>query len=171
VSLDLAWRDSVSKGEGRSKGHRNTSLAGDARVDWSEAFALVPSLTVGYVWHAGVHAAEVAEGLVRIGFDIVSPVVWDKGTWPLSSPKRASEEEAQDHPTQKPALLYEAPIRNHTRRGDALYDPFVGSGTAIIAAERSDRRCYAMDVDPRYVQIAKERWETLTGKEAEKADG
>ena len=38
-------------------------MSGDTRVDWSEAFALVPSLTAGYVWHAGVHAAEVAEGL------------------------------------------------------------------------------------------------------------
>ena len=41
-------------------------------MDWSEAFALVPRLRVGYVWHAGVHAAEVAEGLERIGFEIVS---------------------------------------------------------------------------------------------------
>lgn len=207
IELDLAWRDAVTKTKGRSKGHHNTSLRGDTRVDWSEAFALVPSLTVGYIWHAGVHAAEVAEGLRRIGFDIVSQVIWDKGAWPLSrgwfhwqhepcwvvrkkkakvpflgsrdqstiwqapSPKRASEEEAQDHPTQKPALLYEAPIRNHTRRGDAVYDPFVGSGTAITAAERSGRCCYAMDVDPRYVQIAKERFEALTGKTAEKADG
>ena len=207
VELELAWRDAVTKTKSRSKGHRNTSVTGDARVDWSEAFALVPSLTVGYVWHAGVHAAEVAEGLVRIGFDIVSQVIWDKGAWPLSrgwyhwrhepcwvvrrkkakmpylgsrdqstiwqapSPKRISEEEAQDHPTQKPVLLYEAPIRNHTRRGDAVYDPFVGSGTAIIAAERSGRRAFAMDVDPRYVQIALERWQTLTGMQAEKADG
>jgi len=50
----------------RTKGHRNTSISGDTRVDWSEAFELVPSLNVGYVWHAGVHAAEVAEGLLRI---------------------------------------------------------------------------------------------------------
>jgi len=206
VELDLSWRDTASKGKGRAKGHRNTSLSGDARVDWSEAFALVPSLAVGYVWHAGVHAAEVAEGLRRIGFDIVSQVIWDKGAWPLSrgwyhwqhepcwvvrkqkakvpflgsrdqstvwqapSPKRASEEEAQDHPTQKPALLYETPIRNHTRKGDAIYDCFAGSGTAVVAAERSGRRAYAMDIDPRYVQIAKERWETLTGKKAEKVD-
>ena len=64
---------------GRSRGHRNTTLSGDTRVDWSEAFALVPSLSVGYVWHAGVHAAEVAQGLERIGFEIVAQVIWDKG--------------------------------------------------------------------------------------------
>jgi DNA modification methylase len=206
VELDLAWRDEVTKSTARSKGHRNTSLAGDGKVDWSEGFALVPSLTVGYVWHAGVHAAEVAEGLVRIGFDVVSQIIWDKGQWPLSrgwyhwrhepawvvrrkkakvpylgsrdqstiweapSPKRSSEEDEQDHPTQKPVLLYERPIRNHTRKGDQIYDPFAGSGTAIIAAERAGRRAYAMDIDPRYVQIAKERWETQTGKTAEKVD-
>lgn len=68
---------------GRSRGHRNTTLSGDTRVDWSEAFALVPSLTVGYVWHAGVHAAEVAQGLVRIGFEIVAQVIWDKGLFAI----------------------------------------------------------------------------------------
>jgi len=69
--------------QGRSRGHRNTTLSGDTRVDWSEAFALVPSLTVGYVWHAGVQAAEVAEGLVRIGFEIVDQVIWDKGLFAM----------------------------------------------------------------------------------------
>src|SRR5450756_2310361 len=94
VSLDGSWRDGVynalgpaektymrvdgqpdaddatqapSGARGRTQGHRNTTLSGDTRVDWSEAFALVPSLTVGYVWHAGVHAGEVAAGLERIG--------------------------------------------------------------------------------------------------------
>jgi len=68
---------------GRTAGHRNTTLSGDTRVDWSEAFALVPSLTVGYVWHAGVHAGQVAEGLVRIGFEIVAQVIWDKGLFAM----------------------------------------------------------------------------------------
>jgi hypothetical protein len=54
----------------RIEGHRNTTLSGDTRVDWSEAFGLVPSLEVGYVWHAGIHAAEVAAGLQRIGFEM-----------------------------------------------------------------------------------------------------
>jgi hypothetical protein len=68
---------------GRTRGHRNTTLSGDTRVDWSEAFALVPSLTVGYVWHAGVHAAEVAAGIVAIGFEIVAQVIWDKGLFAI----------------------------------------------------------------------------------------
>lgn len=68
---------------GRTSGHRNTAISGDTRADWSEAFALVPRLQVGYVWHAGVHAAEVAEGLVRIGFEIVSQVIWGKGLFAI----------------------------------------------------------------------------------------
>ena len=61
------------------------------------------------------------------------------------------------------------PMRND--EPTEVYDPFVGSGTTIIAAEQLGRRCYAMDIDPRYVQVAKERWERLTGQEAVKADG
>jgi hypothetical protein len=68
---------------GRTRGHRNTTPSGDTRVDWSEAFALVPSLQVGYVWHAGVHAAEVAQGLERIGFEIVAQAIWDKGLFAM----------------------------------------------------------------------------------------
>jgi DNA modification methylase len=192
---------------GRTKGHRNTTLSGDTRVDWSEAFALVPSLVVGYVWHAGVHAGEVVEGLVRIGFEIVSQVIWDKGLfamgrswyhwshepcwvvrkpgvpnlylgtrdqstiWRAASPKMimsGSDEAKEDHPAQKPVVLSEIPIRNHV--GD-VYDPFVGSGTAIIAAERLGRRAFALEIDPTYAQVTIERWERFTGRQAERVDG
>jgi ParB-like nuclease domain len=52
---------------GRGLGHRNTTLSGDTRADWSEAFALVPSLEVGYVWYASAHTLEVLQGLLAIG--------------------------------------------------------------------------------------------------------
>ena len=95
VALDPTWRDHLYNGLGpaekpymvehvRTEGHQNTTLSGDTRVDWSEAYALVPSLEVGYVWHAGVHAAEVAAGLLRIGFEIASQVIWDKGLFAMS---------------------------------------------------------------------------------------
>ncbi len=237
VSLDPTWRDGVynalgpaepgylrvdgqpdandptrapGRAHGRTQGHRNTTVSGDTRVDWSEAFALVPSLTAGYVWHAGVHAAEVADGLSRIGFEIVAQVIWDKGlfamgrswyhwahepcwvvrkagarvpflgernqatVWRAPSPKMimaGSQEAKQDHPTQKPVVLFETPISNHLRPGGAVYDPFSGSGTAIVAAERLGRRCYAMEIDPRYVQVALERWEAFTRRTAARADG
>ena len=56
------------------------------------------------------------------------------------------------------------PIRNH--EGD-VYDPFVGSGTTIIAAERQGRACYAMEIEPRYVDVAIARWEQYAGGRAE----
>jgi hypothetical protein len=60
-------------------GHRNTSISMDVRADWSEAFALVPSLLVGYVWYASAHALEVLSGLERIGFEFAASIIWDKG--------------------------------------------------------------------------------------------
>jgi DNA modification methylase len=230
VQLDPRWRDGVynalgpaerpymqqegaakpdiatpspGRRRGRTVGHRNTTLSGDTRVDWSEAFALVPSLQVGYVWHAGVHAAEVARGLVAIGFEIASQVIWDKGlfamgrgwyhwrhepcwvvrrpgvpnlfigernqstVWAAPSPKMimsGSKEEKFDHPAQKPIAVIEPAITNH--HGD-VYEPFSGSGTTLIAAERLGRRCYAMELDPRYAQITIERWSAFAGAKAE----
>ena len=60
-------------------GHRNTSISMDTRADWSEAFALVPSLQVGYVWYASIHTLEVLQGLLGIGFELAGQVIWDKG--------------------------------------------------------------------------------------------
>jgi DNA modification methylase len=79
-----------------------------------------------------------------------------------------SDEEKFDHPTQKPAECMARPIRNH--RGD-VYEPFAGSGTTIIAAEQLGRRCYAIEIEPRYVQVAIERWQGFTGREAVRLDG
>jgi hypothetical protein len=72
------------------------------------------------------------------------------------------------HATQKPVELFERPIRNHTRPGDAIFEPFAGSGTALIAAERTQRRCLALELDPRYVQAIIDRWQMLTGRRAVK---
>jgi DNA modification methylase len=94
--------------------------------------------------------------------------------WRAPSPKMimgGSTEAKQDHPAQKPALLSEIPIRNHLQAGEAVYDPFAGSGTTLIAAETLGRRCLAMEIDPKYVQVAIERWQNFTGRQAERADG
>ena len=79
---------------------------------------------------------------------------------------RTGANAATGHSTQKPIALFERPIAHHTSPGDPVYDPFVGSGTALIAAEQLGRRCYALDLDPRYVQATVTRWETLTGQRA-----
>ena len=77
IELDSEWRDRAGlNGCGpaepsylkRSEGHCHTSISSDTRADWSEAFELVPSLAVAYVWHASQFTREVRDGLLRIGF-------------------------------------------------------------------------------------------------------
>jgi DNA modification methylase len=71
------------------------------------------------------------------------------------------------HGAQKPLFCMQRPIENNSRVGDAVYDPFVGSGTTIIACENTGRVCYAIELEPKYVDIAVRRWELLTGRKAE----
>ena len=77
-----------------------------------------------------------------------------------------SNEEKFDHPTQKPVELMRRPILNHTKRGHAVYDPFLGSGTTMMAAELTERVCYGIELDPRYVDVAVLRWQNFTGERA-----
>lgn len=228
VELHMEWRDDLmaakapaeasymrsaydkSRGKGRANAgnaHSQTSISGDTRADWSEVFALVPSLEVAYVWYADRHVLAVAAGMERIGFVQRQTIVWVKPygvisrthynyqhepcwygvkagataswqgdtrqttVWEAASPKMmmaGGGEEKFNHPTQKPAECMARPIRNHA--GD-VYDPFGGSGTTIVAAEQLGRRSYSMEIEPRYVQVAIERWQNFTGRQAERVDG
>jgi hypothetical protein len=89
IQLDSEWRDRAGLNGGgsaepsylkkkRTKGHQETSISGDTRADWSAAFALVPSLQVGYVWHASRFTREVLDGLLHIGFVHHQQIIWDK---------------------------------------------------------------------------------------------
>ncbi|MBK9170689.1 MAG: DNA modification methylase [Bryobacterales bacterium] len=215
VELDMEWRDRAGlNGCGpaeasymqkkRTEGHRNATISGDTRADWSEAFELVPSLQVAYVWHASKFTREVLDGLLRIGFVHHQQIVWNKGravltrthywfqhepcwyvrkknapwygkagenrsVWDSASPKfimGGSGEEKVDHPTQKPVELMRRPILNHTRRGEIVYEPFLGSGTTLAAAELTERICCGIELDPKYVDVVVQRWQNLTGKTA-----
>jgi DNA modification methylase len=75
-----------------------------------------------------------------------------------------------EHPTQKPVELFERPILNHTKRGDAIYEPFAGSGSQIIAAEMTGRACFGIEIEPRYIDVAVRRWQSFTGQSATLAD-
>ena len=75
-------------------------------------------------------------------------------------------ETSKEHPTAKPVALWEPPFRNHTRKGDVVYEPFSGSGSQLIAAEQLGRKCYGMEISPAYCDVIVKRWETLTGKKA-----
>ena len=74
------------------------------------------------------------------------------------------------HPTPKPVALVADALRDCTARGDLVLDPFLGSGTTLIAAERTGRRCRAIELDPLYVDTAVRRWEVFTGKAAVHAE-
>jgi DNA modification methylase len=70
------------------------------------------------------------------------------------------------HPTQKPIALFEIPMLNHSKRGEVCLELFSGSGSQIIAGERLERRVFAMELSPRWVDAAVARWEAFTGKRA-----
>ncbi len=69
------------------------------------------------------------------------------------------------HSTQKPVECMRRPIENNSKPGDRVYDPFVGSGTTIIAAEMTGRLCHAIELSPHYVDVAVRRWQAFTGKQ------
>jgi DNA modification methylase len=76
------------------------------------------------------------------------------------------EDAATVHGTQKPVECMRRPMLNNSAPGEAVYEPFCGSGSAVIAAETTGRVCLAMDIDPRYVDVAVLRWQRLTGRSA-----
>jgi DNA modification methylase len=87
--------------------------------------------------------------------------------WDSPSPKffmSRSDEEKYDHPNQKPLSLARRPILNHTQRGELVYEPFLGSGTSLVAAEMIERVCYGMEIDPKYIDVVVKRWQQLSGK-------
>lgn len=214
IELDSEWRDraglngcgpaEASYMKKRTAGHTETTISGDTRADWSEAFELVPSLQIAYVWHASIFTREVLNGLLRIGFLYPQQIIWNKGRtvltrthywyqhepcwyvrkknapwygkagenstiWDSPSPKfimGGSDEEKFDHPTQKPAELMRRPILNHIKRGELVYEPFLGSGTTLAEAELTERVCCGVELDPKYVDVILQRWQMLSGKRA-----
>ena len=79
-------------------------------------------------------------------------------------------DELRMHPTVKPVALVADAIKDCSRRGGVILDAFAGSGTTLIAAEKTGRRAYAMELDPKYVQTAIRRWQAFTGGEAVHAE-
>ena len=75
---------------------------------------------------------------------------------------------AGSHPAVFPVVLVEAVLTAFSDPGDLIYEPFCGSGTQLVAAERSGRRSFAMELDPVYCDVAVRRWENATGKVAER---
>jgi DNA modification methylase len=82
------------------------------------------------------------------------------------NPFGGSNEEATGHGTQKPVELMRRPILNNTVPGNIVFDPFLGSGTTLIAADETGRVCYGLEIDPSYVDVIVRRWQKATGEQA-----
>jgi len=108
------------------------------------------------------------QGAARFRGSRDQSTIWDAASPKMLMNPAGEREEKVDHPTQKPVALYTRPIENHLEPGECFYEPFGGSGSAIAAAEQTGRRCYAIELDPKYVDVIVARWERLAGKSAER---
>ena len=194
VEYDPEWRmDAGLTGNTARMG----KVMNDDRADWTEAWKLFPG-DVAYVYHAGVFASTVQQSLERAGFAIRAQIIWAKDRLALSRGDYhwqhepcwyavreggkghrtddrtqttlwsipARDDAGHGHGTQKPVECMERPVRNHL--ADTVYEPFAGSGTTVIACERTGRTCMAMELDPGYCDVVVRRWEEFTGRKAER---
>jgi DNA modification methylase len=197
VEYDPEWRAKAGVNKNRKK---MGVVANDVRADWTPAWRLFHG-DIAYVWHAGLFASVVQASLEQAGFVMRAQVIWAKDRLALSrgdyhwqhepcwyairegAPGLRTDDRTQStlwtiparddaghgHGTQKPVACMARPMRNH--RISEVYDPFVGSGTSLIAAEQHGLRCFALELVPTYVQIAIDRWEAFTGQRATPVGG
>ena len=81
--------------------------------------------------------------------------------WEFAKPSKS-----ELHPTMKPVELVENAIGNSTTTSQTVYDAFLGSGSTLIAAQKTGRKCYGLEIDPIYCDVIVKRWEAFTGKKA-----
>jgi DNA modification methylase len=197
VEYEPAWRKRAGVNLNKSKLGK---VANDDRADWREAWNLFPG-SVAYVWHAGRHASTVQDSLTAAGFEVRSQIIWAKDRFALSRGHyhwqhepcwyavrgtaawhgdrkqstlwqiAARDDGGHGHGTQKPVECMKRPIENNSSPGQAVYEPFSGSGTTIIAAEITGRCCHAIELMPQYVDVAIHRWQDFTGDAARLEDG
>jgi DNA modification methylase len=196
VEYDPDWRNEVARANGEAYGGRAIGeTLNDDRADWREAWALFPG-DVAYVWHAGRYASTVQTSLEACDFEVRAQIIWAKPRFAISRGHyhwqhepcwyavrkgchsnwrgdrsqttlwTIGQEKDTNHSAQKPLECMLRPILNHSNVGDAVYEPFSGSGTTLIAAEQSERRCYASELNPAYVDLAVRRWQEFTGEHA-----
>ena len=87
---------------------------------------------------------------------------WPTTVWNIPS----AEIETRDHPTSKPVRLFTLPMELHTKPGDLCYEPFAGSGSQLIAGERTGRRVYGMELSEAFCDVVVHRWQAFTGNTA-----
>jgi len=90
----------------------------------------------------------------------------DPQIWCASSLGSEAREGLQHHPTVKPVAMLEDALLDMTERGDIVLDPFLGSGSTLIACEKTGRRCRGLELDPTYVEVILRRYEAVTKRPA-----
>ncbi len=193
VEYDPAWRNQALAGSNTA---RTGKVLNDHRADWREAWALFPGdvayvwhgalhattvaeslVACGFDIRAQIVWAKDRLVLGRGHYHWQHEPCWYavRGTghwmgdrkqttlWQIASTGQDAE---TVHGTQKPVECMRRPIENNSSPGQAVYEPFSGSGTTLIAAEMTGRACYAMELSPAYVDVAVLRWEAFTGQEA-----
>jgi DNA modification methylase len=128
-----------------------------------------PSLTFGrgnyHSQHETCWYAVRKSGTGHWAGDCKQTTLWQiAGMNPAGRGKAGEGDAKTGHGTQKPVECMARPMRNHD--APEVYDPFLGSGTTLIAAEQLGRKCYGMEISPAYCDVIVKRWENLTGKKA-----
>ena len=192
VEYDPAWRNRA----GLSATRRTGKVENDDRADWREAWALFPgevayvwhgalhAATVaesleacGYGIRAQIVWAKDRLVLGRGHYHWQHEPCWyavkgaghwsgDRKQTTLWSIASKGQDAETAHGTQKPVECMRRPIENNSSPGQAVYEPFSGSGTTIIAAEMSGRACHAVELSPAYVDVAIKLWQDFTGQQA-----
>jgi DNA modification methylase len=117
-----------------------------------------------YIWNSHKNFGLMNDLLYERNFKISSVITWAKESF------ARDRTDLYRHPTQKALELAERAIRNSSKRGDIVFDPFLGSGTTLIAAARLGRRCFGMEIEPKYCDCIVRRYIALAGKSAVSAE-
>ena len=198
VNYDPAWRHRVGVNQSKRVG----KVRNDERSDWAEAWKLFPgniayvwhgalhAATVadslerqGFAIRAQIIWAKERLVIGRGDYHWQHEPCWyavrTRGHWTgdrkqttLWAIPSGGQDTETVHGTQKPVECMRRPILNNSKPEDTIYDPFLGSGTTLIAAEATGRACRAVEIDPLYVDVAIRRWQAFTGQKATlQADG
>jgi DNA modification methylase len=192
VDYDPIWRHRA----GVSQSKRSAKIRNDTQADWEPAWALFPGNIAYVwhgALHAATVASSLIRQSFTIRAQIIwakerlvigrgdyhwqhEPcwyAVRSKGNWTgdrkqttLWNIQSGQQDAKTPHATQKPVECMRRPMQNNSGAGDAVYEPFMGSGSTLIAAETIGRICLGIELEPRFVDVAVRRWEAFTGKDA-----
>lgn len=195
VKYEPEMRDRADARLGKSGAKRATGqVLNDDQADWREAWALFPG-QIAYVWHGMKAAGTVFASLEAQKFEVRAEIVWIKTRPAIGWGRYSAQHEScfyavrgklqrfkgasqstvwkidhsrseTGHGTQKPVEAMRRPMEDSSSVGQAVYEPFSGSGTALIAAHQTGRLCHAVELNPSYVDIGVIRWQRFTGQSA-----